>query len=318
MPSGRIKEYNPLEGSGTILMEDGQEISLPGPMVRADGREELVAGEAVRFEIVQGFEGPLAVNVRKMAEAITGKESLDLSPTTASGTVAPPQGNFEEAGRSFILPDSSQGETSPASSILSLPKFAADPVFVRLRDMMRAVRNGNFSPQPVTPPPPLPQDYVSAEEMANLESKGLDVEESDVRILEDGTLAYKNLRVVLYIRSPNSPYTDDLDIDESWRAPRRSVADDSGPRFHIANCRTLEKMRQSGRGDRYVVSTRDDCQFEIVTAGGSVSTRSLRVCKNCLEKLDWRGFNRASGVERDLRVKAFSLIHFFSVNGRSL
>ncbi len=320
MLRGRVKEYNPIKGYGTLLTEDGREVFVHGSAIQAHGLKVLEAGQKVKFEIAEGPEGPLAANVRKMVDSSPEEDPLPVFPPSSGAAASPSPKAQDEEGLPKGILGSFHEEDPLSSSLFSLPRFDTDPAFARLRKLMGAIRLGSFSPPPVPPLEPLPQDYVSAEEETNLSSKGLDVEEGDVRLLKDGTLAYKNRRVVLYIRQPNSAYADGLDIDESWRAPRRALgtSDDSGPRFHIANCRTLEKMRQSGRGDRYVVSIRDDGQFEMVTAGGSVSIRSLRVCKNCLERLDWQGFVRVSGYDRDRRVDNFSLSEFFKAYGRTL
>jgi cold shock CspA family protein len=319
MPKGRVKAYNPVKGYGTILTEDGQEIFVHGSAIQAEGLKVLEAGQKVKFEIAQGPQGLLAANVRKMVDRAPGEESTALSPPSPARGISP---RSEVGGGETLsgIPPGAPEERTRSSSLLSLPRFTTDPIFARLRTLMGATRLGSFSPPPVTPLAPLAQDHVSAEEMADLASQGLEVVEGDVRLLTDGTLAFKNRRVLLYIRTPNSSVPEDLDIDESWRAPRRWSfgAEDSGPRFHIANCRTLESMRQSGRGHRYVVSTRTDGQFELVSPGGSVTTRSLRVCKNCLERLDWKGFVRVSGADRDRRVDAFSLEEFFEAYGRAL
>ena len=306
MPKGRVKAYNPVSGEGLILGEDGQEIFVHGSAVRPNGEglKLLEAGQKVKFEIVEGPQGLLAANVRGIAEGPAGERPPLSSPPRS--TERTPE-LFREA-----LPLFSSG--------LSLPRFDTDPTFARLRKRMGATRLGSFSPPPVAPLDPLPQDHVSEGESADLASRGLDVGAGEVRLLPDGTLAFKNRRVLLYIRTPISAAPEDPDIDESWRSARRwsSGAEDSGPRFHIANCRILESMRQSGRGHRYVVSTRIDGQFELVSPGGSVTTRALRVCKNCLERLDWQGFGRVSGQERDLRVNSFSLSDFFKTYGRTL
>ncbi|MGC8530015.1 MAG: cold-shock protein [Leptospirillia bacterium] len=320
MPKGRVKEYNPVKGYGIILMEDGSEIFVHGSAIQAKGLKVLAAGERVNLEISQGPQGPLAANVRRIDETVSGEEGAPKEPDspgkTAPGRTVSPRGGGSP-GRSS--PSPGEDDVSFRASFF-LPRFESHQEFARLRTLMGALRLGHFSPPPVTPLDPLPQDIVSAREAADLSSRGLDVVEGDVRLLPDGTLAFKDRRVLLYIRTPNLSAFDDLDIDESWRSFRRLSfgSEDGGPRFHIANCRTLEAMRQSGRGHRYVVSTRTDGQFELVSPGGSVTIRALRVCKNCLERLNWKGFVRVSGDERDRRVEAFSLREFFEAYGRAL
>ncbi len=293
MVRGRVGAYNAQREEGILVSGSGQKVFFHRSSL-LEG--EVAAGEEVSFDLRQEGERFVAFNIRSLqagSAVHTAREREQPPPSGDSGTGTP---------------------------LLTLPRFDRDPVFARLRGVMGAIRIGRFAPDSVRPLPPLPQDHTSPEELRRLSGKGLDVEAGDIRLPDDGTLAFKNRRVVLYIRTPSSSYAESLDFDESWRQPRRPSAssEDSGPRFHIANCRTLEKMRQRGREDRYVVSVRDDGRFEMVTAGGMVSTRALKVCKNCLERLDWDGFLKAPGSERDMRVAAFSLAAFFKVYGRNL
>ena len=63
---------------------------------------------------------------------------------------------------------------------------------------------------------------LTEEELKKLTSSdGIDISPDELSILPDGTLAYKNSRVLLYIR--------DMERYE--------------PRFHLANCSTLQEMR---------------------------------------------------------------------------
>lgn len=293
MVRGRVGAYNAQRGEGLLISGDGRKVSFHRSSLQEG---DIAAGEEVSFDLRQEGERFVAFNIRSLqvGSAVHGVRERGQRP---------PSGDF-----------------GTATSLLSLPRFDRDPVFTRLRGMMGASRTGTFAPASVLPLPPLPQDNVSQSELDRLSGKGLDVEEGDIRLPDDGTLAFKNRRVVLYIRTPNAPYVEGVNFDESWRLSRKPTprSTDSGPRFHIANCRTLEKMRQKGMEERYVVSVRDDGQFEIVTSGGMVSTQALKVCKNCLERLDWEGFLKVTGSERDIRVATFSLREFFKAYGRNL
>ena len=129
-----------------------------------------------------------------------------------------------------------------------------------------------------------------------------------IRVLTDGTLAYRDRRVVLYIRETS------LRGGDGGGEPEEG----SLPRFHVARCRTLEAMWLSGRGHWSVVSIREDGLFDLKIQGTS-SFRPLRVCKNCLEALDWQGFQSASGPEgRERGVTGFVLRDFFDRYGRQV
>lgn len=309
MATGRVRSYNPATGFGMIAMKEGADVILRRSALQEGAVEP---GEEVLFDIVEEGDRRVAAHVVKVSRGGPGRNDGGTAPSSPADHGA----GKAASGSSRV----DHLRDAGASVNLSLPKFDVDPVFARLRAMMRATKDGTFAPEPVRPLSPLPQDHASAEEVAKLSGKGLDVTEGEIRLLADGTLAFKNRRVVLYIRTPNDPSVfGGLDFDEGYRASRSSqVADESGPRFHVANCRTLEKMRQIGRARRYVVSVRDDGLFEIVTPGGMVTSRSLKVCKNCLERLNWQGFLQVAGYDRDLRVNAFLLKDFFAHYGRNI
>ena len=100
---------------------------------------------------------------------------------------------------------------------------------------------------------------LTEEELKKLTSSdGIDISPDELSILPDGTLAYKNSRVLLYIR--------DMERYE--------------PRFHLANCSTLQEMRAKKRFDRYVVSANTDGNFKINIIEASMlrtETRKLSV-----------------------------------------
>ena len=133
---------------------------------------------------------------------------------------------------------------------------------------------------------------------------GLDILSDDLIILSDGTLAYKDSRVILYIR----------DIPDYGKQEIQ-------PRFHLANCSTLQKMRAYKRFDRYVVSTRTDGYFNINVIGSGVvrtGLYNLLVCQNCLDFLGLNGFRMNwSKINRTNFVKSFKIGSFFEKYPRS-
>lgn len=134
-------------------------------------------------------------------------------------------------------------------------------------------------------------------------SHGLDIPADDLTILPDGTLAYKNSRVLLYIRD--------------------STVTSSEPRFHLAHCRKLKGMRKKNKFDRYVVSTNTDGEFSlnIIDSNRVVKTeiRNLSVCQHCLAMLKFNGFNRnwERNKKRDF-VSNFNIGSFFEQYPKSL
>ena len=147
---------------------------------------------------------------------------------------------------------------------------------------------------------------LTVEELDRLTSgEGIDVSFDELTILKDGTLAYKDSRVLLYIR----------DVHVYGDSERE-------PRYHLSNCATLQEMNEKGRFDRYVIATEDGGVFKInLISSGKTKTerRRLSVCQNCLHGLAFEGFS--SQMDRRTRariVSEFSPDQFFAVYPRSL
>jgi hypothetical protein len=125
----------------------------------------------------------------------------------------------------------------------------------------------------------------------------------DIKIQEDGTFEYKGQKVLVYIR------------DQRYN-PRYGRGE---YKFHIATCETINRFIQNNRLDRYVVSTRTDGKF-LVNIKNSVTNSfeeenvimELKVCKYCLQKLNYNGYADASGSGRTEIYNNFKLKEFFS------
>ncbi|HIF9381511.1 TPA: HNH endonuclease [Photobacterium damselae] len=115
--------------------------------------------------------------------------------------------------------------------------------------------------------------------------QGKDVELKDVEV-ESGLLSYKGRHVTLYIK-----------------------ANGSSARFHISDCSTLQSMRSSGRFERYVVTNNTSGEFIVDTTYGEIKAR-LKVCQNCLRKLNYKGCNTTTKI--GLIVQNFNMAEFFS------
>jgi 5-methylcytosine-specific restriction endonuclease McrA len=149
---------------------------------------------------------------------------------------------------------------------------------------------------------------LSIQEAKKLEEEGLEVDIEDVEFLSDGTIAYKDRRVLLYIR------------DVSFGGSSEKQAND--PRFHIAACKMLHRMKSIGRFEqRYVVSTRIDGNFKLhyVQAGLKLD-KKLDVCQYCLGKLRYRNFDYGlmKRPQRKAIVNGFSISEFFEKYPRAL
>lgn len=185
---------------------------------------------------------------------------------------------------------------------MKLPNFQTFTPFVLLKRKMSIPDDvyGDFrSATPVS--------RLTSDELDKLASgEGLDVYFNELTVLEDGTLAYKDARVLLYIR----------DVASYGKGRERE------PRYHLSNCTTLQEMTSKGRFERYVIATESTGRFKINHIGNGQrrsERRALSVCQNCLAMLNFDGFrydmNRA---ERKVIVSKFTPARFFSVYPKSL
>ena len=186
---------------------------------------------------------------------------------------------------------------------MTLPDFIEFEPFNRLRRLMNA---------------PLPDEFSTGYAMKHLTQDDLDralegiegvtVDDiNDVEFLPDGTLTYKDRRVLLYIR--------DKRVFPGYE-PHQYF-----PKFHVANCGTLEQMRQNGRFQRYVISTRTDGKFKmnfISAVNKDERECELKVCMLCLVNLKYKGYRQGSR-RRDREIyEAFSLDEYFAAYPKNL
>jgi len=135
--------------------------------------------------------------------------------------------------------------------------------------------------------------------------EGIDLEFDELTQLPDGTFAYKDSRVLVYIRDVR---------------PFRGTFHD--PRYHFSHCTKLNEMRTKNRFGRYVVATESTGQFRINHVDGNSITshrKHLDVCQMCLEKFRYNGFSREiPRTERINIVKEFTPGRFFATYPRDL
>jgi|RhiMethySRZTD1v2_1073278.scaffolds.fasta_scaffold97612_4 hypothetical protein len=147
---------------------------------------------------------------------------------------------------------------------------------------------------------------LTLEELGKLSSgEGIDVSFEQLTILPDGTLAYKDSRVLLYIR------------DVHVYGGRNYE-----PRYHLSNCTKLEEMNAGGRFGRFVIAAETSGEFKLNIINNRVSRterRRLRVCQKCLAGLKFNGFNFGmSSSSRNAFVRDFIPGWFFQKYPRSL
>ena len=98
------------------------------------------------------------------------------------------------------------------------------------------------------------------------------------------------------------------------RAFREYDPRDKLPKFHVANCKMLEEMRENGRFERYVIPTRVNGRFKmnfIYEFGAREEICELKVCKLCLVHLQYEGY-RDHRSDKEV-YDTFSLDDYFAV-----
>jgi hypothetical protein len=137
-------------------------------------------------------------------------------------------------------------------------------------------------------------------------SKGLEVNFNDIEF-DTGLACYQGRQVLLYIK------------DHSYKDKIYRVLKDGreGNRFHVADCYQLERMRQSGRFERYVVTNKLDGWFDVSgldSANNQLIEGKARliVCQYCLERINYKKFSSLTkGAPRKEFAEKFDLADFF-------
>jgi len=136
-------------------------------------------------------------------------------------------------------------------------------------------------------------------------TEGIEVKLEEVEVNAGGLLAFQGHQVVLY-------------IPDQGRYIEKVLQDASdGKKVHVTDCTALKRMRQAGRFERYAVRNGLSPAFKVhgVAADGRVIEgveAELLVCRYCLTKLNYKGYQISSSEQRTRIVRDFSLEEFFS------
>lgn len=179
---------------------------------------------------------------------------------------------------------------------MKLPDFSRDPALIALKLKMGldADAQGSFSPEY------RPKVLSSDELDQQLAREGIEVSVNEIVPYKDHTLTYQNRRVIVYIR------------DATFE-----------PRFHVADCSTLQDMKGKNRfKSRYVATTREDGFFlvnSIENHRHNSQWIKLLVCQNCMDRLAFDGFSRSFPRRRKKAIiSRFTIPRFFEKYPRSL
>lgn len=135
--------------------------------------------------------------------------------------------------------------------------------------------------------------------------RGSEISLDDVDFSRGGLAGVHGRQVLLYIPDHGSKFTEAV---AELRARNK---------FHVAWCLTLEDMHAKNRFHRFVATNDVSGTFRIVgieRGRGSQSEASgeLQVCKNCLDKLNYRGARQSYTVRNQI-VREFKIVEFFKV-----
>ena len=141
-----------------------------------------------------------------------------------------------------------------------------------------------------------------------IEISGITITPSDKNFrVENNELYFKNTKVLLYIRD-QAMYGQPEDILKNYK---------SGYKFHLSWCKTLQSMFNSGKYEKYVVSTRQDDVLLVRAIGSNnkvyESEQKLHVCRYCLSTLNYKGYRYATKAQKDKIYNEFLLKEFFNV-----
>lgn len=110
-----------------------------------------------------------------------------------------------------------------------------------------------------------------------LKGNGLLIKNTELQGTLGEQLEYEGRKVCAYIRDQKG------DVNFYSKT--------TGYRFHLTNCSTLQKMKESGREARYLITERDDGYFKVNAIGGFISRSTgsgevkMELCSFCMANL---------------------------------
>lgn len=173
---------------------------------------------------------------------------------------------------------------------MKLINFDSDKRFVKLLKEMGA----DLKPMKLG----VEWDNIDDEKLRELLQTGeveIDISELEVN---NGVLEYKGRKILVYIRDQHKKYYD------------------KGYRYHLSNCSTITKYIENKIQSRYVISQRTNGLFNINLIERGIVVKEdllepLKVCKNCLTKLDYKGYSKLTYGQKSDVYNSFSLDAFF-------
>ncbi|MFT5722600.1 MAG: hypothetical protein ACI9W6_002933 [Motiliproteus sp.] len=133
---------------------------------------------------------------------------------------------------------------------------------------------------------------------------GLDIEIGDLE-LDHGVLSVEGRQVLLFIPDQGASIEEVLSGHKEGR------------RVHVADCRTLNEMRQKNRLNRYKATYNISGKYQIygvsyATGAHLEGEAALKICKNCLSYLNYKGYQRGTGQPKSTIFSTFDIAEFLS------
>lgn len=182
---------------------------------------------------------------------------------------------------------------------MKLPDFKLDSGLIGLKSLMGlAVEEyGDYQPTQIT-------SGLTLDELKKLESgEGVEIELDDLTQLPDGTIGFKERRVLLYIRDKHI-YNNNKSLEESY------------PKYHFFNCKTLIQMKKQERFYKYKVAAEMTGVFQVNFFQENKKTTSkvpLNACAFCLHELNQGDFRKLKHEARKMYISQFKPAHFFEL-----
>ena len=145
-------------------------------------------------------------------------------------------------------------------------------------------------------------DTENTREIRNISfelNKGLEIDISQLDIV-GGVYSFKGEQLVVHI------YETRKEKGHVVEAPENNV------RFHLTDCKTIEKMRKNNRFEfRYIGTNNTDGNFKVSVISDNLNNNeeeietNLKVCKNCLKELNYKGYNNNRDVWQSFNLNEF-------------
>ena len=129
-----------------------------------------------------------------------------------------------------------------------------------------------------------------------LTTTGVEIELSEINF-EHGLASHEGRQILLYIS------------DHSFRDKIDKVLEDGvqGNKFHVADCRTIKeyRARDEKRFERYKITNNLSGSFNVsgtnqYTNVFTEGQANLKVCKSCLTKLNYKGYQNDKSIFKTL------------------